>query len=332
MEIKLHANAKTTPAVRASIQASDEPVRVLAARYGVSEVTVRRWRARKSPYDRSHRPKNMRLSMSPQEAQLICALRRDLGLSIRDIAEVMNRSLSLSLSESAIGRCLKRHDVPKGPPREEEATGTSRARSGRFEETRFGYVHMDLKQLTKLKGKRAFVFVAIERTTRFVHVDIIDRKDRETVVGCVRRFLDSFPGQVHTILTDNGSEFTDRFSNDMKGKPKDQPSGKHPLDILCRKRKIKHRLTRPYRPQTNGMVERFNRRLAEAIREDNPTRKRKNRFPSHTARRRYIQNFADAYNRTRLKCIGFQTPTQKLNNQTGLNTKGEVEIVAHDFG
>ena len=44
MILALHKNARTTPAIRAEIAASSESVAVLAARYGVSEGTIRRWR------------------------------------------------------------------------------------------------------------------------------------------------------------------------------------------------------------------------------------------------------------------------------------------------
>ena len=54
MLMRLHANATTTPKVRSEIQSSDEPVAVLARRFGVSETTIRRWRGRSSPADRSH--------------------------------------------------------------------------------------------------------------------------------------------------------------------------------------------------------------------------------------------------------------------------------------
>ena len=80
-----------------------------------------------------------------------------------------------------------------------------------------------------------------------------------------RPFLARFLLEVHTILTDNGSEFTDRFTVDKKAKPKDRPSGDHAFDRVYAARAIAHRLTQPFRPQTNGMVERFNRRLGEHI-------------------------------------------------------------------
>lgn len=53
--------------------------------------------------------------------------------------------------------------------------------------------------------------VVIERTTRFVHVEIIPDRTATTVANAFARFLDAFGHPVHTVLTDNGAEFTDRF-------------------------------------------------------------------------------------------------------------------------
>ena len=316
MRINLHANATTTPKTRAYIQASKASVAELAVELGVSEDTVRRWRQRSEVHDRSHRRHHLGQSTTVEEEVLIAGLRRDLGLSLDDIVEVMQRCVNDRLSRSAIYRCLKRQGLSSRTVR------AAADRPGRFAETPFGFVHIDLKHLTRLHGAPAYVFVAIERTTRFVYVDIVQRRDAETIAACLKSFLAAFGHPVHTILTDNGSEFTDRFAVDMKGKPDDKPSGRHPFDRLCRAQGIEHRLIKPFRPQTNGMVERFNRRLAEAIRrrpsaDGNRGRKK---FTSHAERNRFIQSFVNAYNRTRLQCLNYKAPIEALTNHTEQNT------------
>ncbi|MCK7577767.1 MAG: helix-turn-helix domain-containing protein, partial [Chromatiales bacterium] len=56
MVIRLHKNARTTPAIRREIQTSTLPIRELAERYGLSRQTVAKWRRRSSTEDASHRP------------------------------------------------------------------------------------------------------------------------------------------------------------------------------------------------------------------------------------------------------------------------------------
>jgi transposase InsO family protein len=63
------------------------------------------------------------------------------------------------------------------------------------------------------------------------------------------------------VLTDNGKAFTDR----LFGLRKRSPSGQHEFDLLCAELGIEHRLTPPMRPQTNGMVERFNGRIEDVL-------------------------------------------------------------------
>lgn len=311
MDLKLHANATTTPKVRAYIQSSSLSVRELSRELGVSELTIRRWRSRTSVTDRSHKAHRLAISLSPAEEQLVLELRSDIGLGLDDIVEVMRRCVRTDLSRSAIYRSLRRHGVA-GRPTAPEAEAP-----GRFAATAFGFVHIDLKHLPRLGGMPAYVFVAIERTTRFVHVEIVSERNAITIAACLERFLKAFGHKVHTILTDNGSEFTDRFAIDMKGKPAGRPSGNHPFDKLCAGRGIEHRLTRPFHPQTNGMVERFNRRIAQAIAQApvGTTNAGKNRFATHQNRSDYITAFVNAYNRTRLRCLNYTAPIQALNNQ-----------------
>ena len=314
MELNLHANATTTPKTRAYIQRSRKPVTDLAAELGVSETTIRRWRGRTSVSDRSHVAKTLSTSLSHIEEALVCELRTKLGLALDDITEVMRRCLNPRLSRSAVHRCLRRHQLNSRPK-------SARPPVGIFETTTVGFIHIDLKHLPALERRKSYAFVAIDRATRYVYLEIHPKRDAATAAAFLSRFLDHFPHPVHTILTDNGSEFTDRFAVDMKAKPKDKPSGRHPFDRLCARHKIDHRLTRPFHPQTNGLVERFNRRIVEAIGRQ-PKRGIAHRlFSSHADRDAFLSKFVTDYNRTRLKCLGYVAPIQALANPPGPNTR-----------
>ena len=125
-------------------------------------------------------------------------------------------------------------------------------------------------------------------------VEVIDTKKATSIRDCLLRFLGSFH-YVHTIFTDNSSEFTDRGTVSKKNKPHDKPSGEHLFDILCSKRGIEHR-------------------LSEAIRRYPITKKHRNPFKSKETRVAYIEDFVYAYNRTRLKCIDYKAPLEHLRN------------------
>lgn len=314
MLVKLHANAATTPKVRAYIQASDLPPSELALGLGLSETTVRRWKGRSSVADRSSAPHTLASSFSLEEEEIAVQLRTELDLSLDDSLEVMRRCLRPDISRSALHRCFKRRGVSQRPREPKPAAEP-------FAATAFGYVHIDLKHLTRLQGQAAYVFVAIERTTRFVHVEIVQERSARLIAACLERFLQAFGHPVHTILTDNGSEFTDRFGG-AYWRTLDNGTGEHPFDRVCLSHGIKHKLTRPYRPQTNGMVERFNRRLAEAIRSHPPSGQNsgRNRFTDHSQRNDFILTVVKNYNRTRLQCLGHKAPAEALLNLTGHNT------------
>jgi transposase-like protein len=313
MELNLHANATTTPKVRAYIQRSKRRVAELAAELGVSETTIRRWRGRTTVSDHSHTPKTLKTSLSAMEEALVCELRTLLQLPLDDIVEVMRRCVNDRLSRSAIHRCLKRHGLSQRAKSDKPAVGV-------FEQATVGFIHIDLKHLPALERRKSYAFVAIDRATRYVYLEIHPRRDADTSAGFLERFLAHFPHAVHTILTDNGAEFTDRFAVDLKDKPPDRPSGRHPFDLVCADRNIDHRLTRPYRPQTNGLVERFNRRIAEAIGRQPKRGIARRTFPGHAERDAFLNCFVADYNRTRLKCLGYLAPLQALANLPGPNT------------
>ena len=302
MLVKLHANATTTPKMRAYIQASSASVAALARELGVGETTVRRWKRRTDVHDRSARPQRLQTRFDAVEEEIAVELRTRLGLSIDDILEVMRRGVRADISRSALHRCLKRHGVSSRPaaPRRDAAA---------FETTAFGYVHADLKHLTRIDRRPAYVFVALERTASFVHVEVIAERSAGTVAACFERFLDAFGHPVHTVLTDNGSEFTDRFGS-ARWTTRSTGTGRHAFDRVCRARGIRHKLTRPYRPRTNGKVERFNRRLGQALAERpaNGANAGRNRFASHAERNDFILRFVDTDTRTRLRGLGYRAP------------------------
>jgi transposase InsO family protein len=315
MLVKLHANATTTPKTRAYIQASRASTAALARELGIHQNTVRRWRNRPDVADRATTPHTLATGFSAAEEEIAVELRTRLQLSLDDILEVMQRCLRPAISRSALHRCLHRHGVSQRPPE-------PKPEIQRFDPQPFGYVHIDLKHLTRLDGRPAYVFVAIERATRFVHVEIAEERSGATIAACLERFLDAFGQPVHTILTDNGAEFTDRFGA-ARWHKRERGTGAHPFDKLCQARGIRHKLTQPYRPQTNGMAERFNRRLGEALDSHSRTTANagKNRFDNHAERNAFIHSFVNHYNRTRLRCLGHKAPAELLANLPGHNTK-----------
>jgi transposase InsO family protein len=300
---------------------------VLARELGIHSRTVARWKARHDVADRSPRPHRLNTSLAPFEEALVVELRRSLALPLDDVVEAMRRCLNPKLSRSAIHRCLQRHSLSaKLTPRTAPAATFQTDRPA-------GFIHLDLKYLPPLNRRSAYAFVAIDRATRFVYLEVLPDRRGATAAAFFDRFLRQFPLAVHTVLTDNGAEFTDRFAVDKPGKPVDKPSGHHPFDQLCRDRGIRHILAKPFRPQTNGLVERFNRRLSEHLaRVPLNSAGHHKRFPDHAAQAAYLLAFVADYNRTRLRCLDYQAPAQVLANLAGHNTQAGAQSNRSDIG
>ena len=101
------------------------------------------------------------------------------------------------------------------------------------------------------ESKQRYFFVAIDRATRWVFVEIKKNK----TAACAKSFLNArhkaCPLKAQKLLTDNGKEFTDRlFASRAR-----QPTGEHEFDQLFQALGIEHRLTKPRTPISNGMVE-----------------------------------------------------------------------------
>ena len=88
MLIALHKNARTTPAVRAEIAASNEPANVLALRFGITEQTVYKWKKRDVFADRSHTAHHLQTVLTPAQETVVLHLRRTLLLPLDDLLAV----------------------------------------------------------------------------------------------------------------------------------------------------------------------------------------------------------------------------------------------------
>ena len=241
----IHPNARTTPAVRAEIARSSEPTGGLAKRFGVSTETIRKGRKRgpDDGQDRSARPHTLPWKASEEERAIVCALRRATGFPLDDLTFVVTPFLP-HLNRDAVSRILKAEGLNRLP-----AQSRSRKPDGTFKEYGLGFVPLDVKHRPKLRDKegvtrKRFLFVAIDRCSRWVHLAVKDEETTARAVAFLKEAVQAFPFTLTHVLTDRGSCFTaDGF------------------EALCRELKVQHRTTRPDTPKTNGMGERFNGRV-----------------------------------------------------------------------
>lgn len=107
MEIKLHANATTTPRIRRYLQQSEKSDRELAVELGISVTTVRRWRNREQISDNHTTPKVIHKALRQEQAALINALREVTGAPLDELLLMVNNGLGIAVSRATLNRYLK---------------------------------------------------------------------------------------------------------------------------------------------------------------------------------------------------------------------------------
>ncbi|MGK9236871.1 IS481 family transposase [Inquilinus limosus] len=253
-----HKNARTTPLGRAEmvrrVIEAGRPVLEVAAGFGVSERTARKWLARfraEGPaglQNRSARPKTQANQTAEPWIAAIERLRREYRLTGAEIAA------KLAMARSTVAAWLLRLGLgrlnalaPKPPVR-------------RYQRERPGErLHLDVKNLARFDGvghritgnRRGaseglgydFLHVAIDDATRLAYVEVLPDEKRWSTTGFLVRALRWFKDRgvkVERVMTDNGSGHVARLFRKA-------------LRMLG----IRHIRTRPYTPKTNGKAERF---------------------------------------------------------------------------
>jgi hypothetical protein len=231
----------------------------LAKELKLNVATVSKWSSRSKDelWDRSHAKHNLNLLLNPREEEIIKYCRGNIGLSIVDICIVLsslfdsaNKRIGreIKYSRKSIDCCIKRHKLktPVEILKIQKKIARDRSR-GLFEKVdKPGFIHMDFKYLPRVKEinpsykansakkgntkylpiNRSFMFSAIDRYSRYVYTEILEDKSLDRVVKFLRNVLDDLKTKtknkykVFTILTDNGGEFTDRYSIDIAKRKK----------------------------------------------------------------------------------------------------------------
>lgn len=184
---------------------------------------------------------------------------RDKGNNKYDISNILRPLLKdKTPSPSGVYNILKRDGKNKlTKPMKEVKRRIIKEKAGEL-------AHIDCHHLSKDcvdgSNKRYYLLCIIDSCTRVAWAEVVEDIKSLTVMfstlRCLNQLADRYNIRFAEMLTDNGPEFGPR---DSKRK------SEHPFERLCMEMGIKHRHTRPYRPQTNGKVERFWRTLNEDL-------------------------------------------------------------------
>ena len=304
-----HGSATTTAAVRRAIQNSEESLRALSKRYGINQKTVAKWRKRTSVADFPTGPKDPHSTvLSLEEEAIIVAFRKHTLLPLDDCLYALQPTIP-HLTRSSLHRCLQRNGISRLPDVEGDKTPKKK-----FKSYPIGYFHIDIAEVQTAEGK-LYLFVAIDRTSKFAFAQLVEKATRRVAGDFLRALAAAVPYKIHTVLTDNGTHFTDPSGDgwtpeDIKiMRAQKVPFRGHAFEAACADLDIEHRLTKPRHPWTNGQVERMNRTIKDA------TVKRFH-YDSHDQLRRHLQDFIDAYNfGRRLKTLKGLTPYEFICKQ-----------------
>ena len=243
--MQYHYNAKTNIQQRRIIKetAFQFSTRDLADKFQVSHQTIAKWRKSEHLEDKSSRPNKIHYVLSEAEQKIIKKVRKRGLFSLDDLVISLSPYIK-KLNRINCWRTLKRYRLNRFSTKEKKE-------KRKFAKYLPGFLHIDVFYLPKIKKKRYYCFLAIDRTTKVVFLEIYPRRTQYEAADFLVKCLEFFPYRIHHILTDNGKEFTLKGTRNRYGRIKTQPL----FDLICEWLEIKHRTTKPYHPWTNGQAE-----------------------------------------------------------------------------
>src|SRR3989339_110568 len=150
-------------------------------------------------------------------------------------------------------------------------------------------VEIDVKYVPDLVGnKRYYQFTAIDCASRWRYLKVYDNCSNFDSMNFLKELIEVAPFRVRAIKTDNGSNFTNRYTGYLRSSDPFNPRLRD-FDLLCQKFNIIHYLIDPGKPQQNGRVERSHREDQEKFYE-------RNKFKSLKELEKKIRIWNDYYN------------------------------------
>lgn len=275
-----HANAALTPRARRRVAElvidHGVPIAEVAARFQVSWPTVKRWAVRyaagEAMQDRSSRPHRMPGKTSPEVTRRIISLRRRhrfgpaqlapmVGVAPSTVHRVLTRCgvSRLAHLDRATGEPVRRYEYPdpggmlhvdvKKYGNIPDGGGWRFVGKQRGFRNRAATAHAPRNRHHNPKMGTAFVHTVIDDHSRVAYAEIHDDETAITAAAVLRRAVAWFAERgvgVKRVLSDNGGAYRS-----------------HLWQHTCTELGIQPYRTRPYRPQTNGKIERFHRTMTD---------------------------------------------------------------------
>jgi transposase InsO family protein len=130
-------------------------------------------------------------------------------------------------------------------------------------------IEIDVKYAPDLvENKQYYQFTAIDCASRWRYLKIYENFGNNDSIDFLKELIRVAPFRIRAIKTDNGGNFTNRYTGYLKSSDPLNPR-LHAFDILCQKHNIIHYLIDPGKPNQNGKVERSHRTDQEMFYEKN---------------------------------------------------------------
>ena len=176
-------------------------------------------------------------------------------------------------------------------------------------------VEVDVKYVPDLvANKQYYQFTAIDCASRWRYLKVYENYSNSDSVNFLEELIKVAPFRIRSVKTDNGSNFTNRYTGYLKSSDPMNPR-LHDFDILCQKYNIIHYLIDPGKPQQNGKVERSHREDQEKFYE-------RNKFRNLKELERKIRMWNNEYNNLEHCGLNGLSPNEFLRLSEVQNVRG----------